>query len=91
MTTLLIKDLSVAEALDTRAMSAVRGGTYKGMPAHMLPYFGGVTKNEFSFDASQLIGQTQNIVNNNGNNVAFAHDITSTIKPTQTADNKISF
>jgi hypothetical protein len=91
MTTLLIKDLSVAEALDTRAMSAVRGGTYKGMPAHMLPYFGGVTKNEFSFDASQLIGQTQNVVNNNGNNVAFSHDISSTVKPTQTADNKISF
>ena len=90
MTTLLIKDLAVAEALDTRAMSAVRGGTYKGMPGYMTPYFG-VEKNSFSFDASQLIGQTQNIVNNNGNNVAFAHDITSTVKPTQTANNNISF
>jgi len=91
MTILHIADLSVTEALDTSAMQSVRGGTYQGMPAHMLPYFGGVTKNEFSFDASQLIGQTQDIVNNNGNNVAFAHGITSTVNPTQSANNKISF
>ena len=91
MTTLHITDLSVAEALDTRAMSAVRGGTYKGMPAHMLPYFGGVSKNEFSFNAEQVIGQSQDIVNNNGNNVAFANGITSTVNPTQSANNKISF
>ena len=88
MTALQIKDLSVTEALDTRAMSAVRGGTYKGGQSYMQPYF---DKSSFSFNAEQVIGQTQNIVNNNGNNVAFSHDITSTIKPTQTADNSIRF
>ncbi len=91
MTTLQIKDLSVTEALDARAMRAVRGGNGKeNVPAHMLPYFG-ESKYDFKFDVSQLIGQTQNVVNNNGNNVAFSYDIHSTIKPTQTANNNISF
>lgn len=90
MKSLTIKDLSRTEELDRAAMAAVQGGTYKGMPAYWLPAYG-ITKNSFSFDAAQAIGQEQNVLNNNGNNVAFAHDIHSTVKPTQSANNNISF
>ena len=92
MTTLLIKDLARTEELDRASMSSVHGGTgmAKDLSAYWLPSYS-VSKSEFSFDASQLIGQTQNVVNNNGNNVAFAHGISSTVNPTQTADNHIHF
>lgn len=99
MTTLIIKDLSVATDLDRSAMASVRGGTYKGykgMPSYCLPdcwtppsY--GANPSSFSFDASQSIGQSQNVMNNNGNNAAFVHGITSTVNPTQTAHNNINF
>ena len=101
MTTLMIKDLPIASDLDRTAMASVRGGYYKGLPASCLPSYCapdwgmptsyGAPKSEFSFDASQMIGQSQNVVNNNGNNVAFAHGITSTVNPTQSANNNINF
>jgi len=101
MTTLMIKDLALASDLDRAAMAAVRGGYYKGAPAHCLPSWCapggsvpvvyGAPESKFSFDASQMIGQTQNVMNNNGNNVAFSHGITSTVNPTQSANNNISF
>ncbi|SAL31348.1 hypothetical protein [Caballeronia humi] len=80
MNSLMIKDLAVTEELDSRAMSAVRGGTF---------YFPGysVSKTDFTFNTQQLIGQTQNVVNENGNNVAFATDIDSKVKPIQKANN----
>jgi hypothetical protein len=92
MTTLLINDLARTEELDRASMACVHGGTGmpKDMSAYWLPSYS-VSKSEFSFDASQLIGQTQNVVNNNGNNVAFASGITSTVNPTQSADNHIHF
>ena len=80
MNSLMIKDLAVTEELDSRAMSAVRGGTF---------YFPGysVSKTDFTFNTQQLIGQTQNVINENGNNVAFATDIDSKVKPVQKANN----
>ncbi|QOT74890.1 hypothetical protein [Cupriavidus basilensis] len=84
MTTILaIKDLSVTEELDTRAMRAVRGGFVPFMPAFSL------TKIDSTFNAQQLIGQTQNVVNMNGNNTAFADDIKSHVTSTQNASNNI--
>jgi hypothetical protein len=82
MKSLTIKDLSVTEELDSRAMSAVRGGNLPGWPGV------NVSSYEASFDATQLISQTQNTLNNNGNNVAFASGIHSTVDPKQTATNK---
>lgn len=90
MNTLTIKDLPATAELDRSAMSAVRGGMMKGFYPYWMPYHA-VTKNSFSVEASQLIGQTQNVVNTNGNNVAFASDIHSVVKPNQTATNNISF
>jgi hypothetical protein len=82
MKSLTIKDLSITEELDSRAMSAVRGGNLPGWPGV------NVSSYEASFDATQLISQTQNTLNNNGNNVAFASGIHSTVDPKQTATNK---
>jgi hypothetical protein len=82
MKSLTIKDLSITEELDSRAMSAVRGGNLPGWPGI------NVSSYEASFDATQLITQSQNTLNNNGNNVAFASGIHSTVDPKQTATNK---
>ncbi|WP_420473465.1 hypothetical protein [Noviherbaspirillum sp. ST9] len=100
MSTLMIKDLAIASDLDRAAMSSVRGGYYKGAPScwtpsYCAPSWGMPTsyapEQKFSFDASQMIGQSQNVQNNNGNNVAFASGITSTVNPTQSANNNINF
>lgn len=89
MTTLTINDLSITADLDRKAMAAVRGGMYKGA-SYGLPTFGS-SKHDFEFSATQLTSQTQNNVNENGNNVAFATDIRSTFKPSQSSTNSISF
>jgi hypothetical protein len=98
MSTLMIKDLSVTTELDHSAMAAVRGGYNKELLGSMtlsslgekMPNYTTPT-NTYSFDATQLIGQAQNVTNNNGNNVAFANCIDSTVNPTQTGKNNISF
>jgi hypothetical protein len=89
MTSLKIENLDLAKELDGRAMSAVRGGTLGYFP--LLPYSPVHVTDTTNFSAQQLIGQTNSIVNNNGNNVAFATGITSTVKPSQTATNTINF
>jgi hypothetical protein len=89
MKSLMIEDLGVAKELDGRAMSGVRGGTGSYWP---LPYYSPVhVTDTTNFSAQQLIGQTNNIVNNTGNNVAFASDIHSTVNPSQHATNTINF
>ncbi len=90
MTTLLIKDLSIAADLDGKAMATVRGGCSYCPPKYDVPKLYGKPTN-LTFDATQMIGQSQNVENNNGNNVAYASGITSTVSPTQTADNNINF
>ena len=87
MTTLTIADLSCADQLDHQAMRAVRGGMLRGIA---LPVFG-FSKTDVNFAASQELGQSQNTLVNNGNNVAFASGITSTVEPHQTGTNTINF
>ena len=90
MKSLMIKDLDVAKELDGRAMSAVRGGHVGLYP--LLPYYSPVNvSNTTNFSASQLIGQTNDIVNNTGNDVAFVSNIHSTVNPSQKASNTINF
>ena len=60
-------------------MSAVRGGTF------YFPSF--LSSTDFAFSAQQMIGQTQNVSNANGNNAAFVTGIDSKVKPVQTAQN----
>jgi hypothetical protein len=88
MTTLIIKDLANTEELDAAALSAVTGGTAMHMPTGWMPMFGGPTN--VDINASQALGQTQNVLNNNGNNVAFANCISSTVNPSQCGSNNIT-
>jgi hypothetical protein len=81
MKSLMIKDLAATAELDGSAMSAVRGGNAFFFPGYNFSQFG------LSVSAQQLIGQTQNVFNDNGNNVAFADDIGSNVKPVQKASN----
>ncbi|SAK65951.1 hypothetical protein AWB79_03278 [Caballeronia hypogeia] len=80
MKTLTIKDLPVTEQLDSRAMSAVRGGYSIYFPSYQSSF-------DFSATVQQLANQSQNTNVVNGNNVAFAHDITANTHPVQDAKN----
>jgi hypothetical protein len=82
MKTLMIKDLSATEELDSRAMSAVRGGN---LPSFWPGYFGPMSS--FSFNPQQFISQSQNTLNSSGNNVAFADHNSTVVKPVQNAQN----
>ncbi|WP_244817170.1 hypothetical protein [Caballeronia sp. Lep1P3] len=81
MKTLTIKDLSLTEELDRRAMSAVRGGMNTFLPSFDF------SKTSLSFNTQQMAQQEQNTYNQNGMNVAFAGDIDSYVDPKQTARN----
>ena len=89
MTSLKIENLDLAKDLDSRAKSGVRGGTLGYYP--LLPFSPVHISDTTNFSAQQLIGQTNNIVSNNGNNVAFASGLSTKINPTQTATNTINF
>jgi hypothetical protein len=90
MKSLMIEDLGVAKELDGRAMSAVRGGTLGYLLP--LPYYSPVNVSDTTnFSAQQLIGQSNNIVNNTGNDAAFVSGIHSTVNPSQSAKNTINF
>ncbi|PMS32815.1 hypothetical protein C0Z20_25660 [Trinickia symbiotica] len=85
----MIEDLGAAKELDARAMSAVRGGTLGYLP---LPYYSPVhVTDTTNFSAQQLISQSNSIVNNTGNDVAFSSGIHSTVNPSQSAKNTINF
>ena len=86
MKSLTINDLSRTHELDRKAMSDVPGGMFQ----YYAPAFD-ASKHDFSVTAEQLNSQTQSIENNNGVNAAFVDNIHSTIKPTQTASNSLSF
>ncbi|RKE37750.1 hypothetical protein B0G76_4027 [Paraburkholderia sp. BL23I1N1] len=89
MNTLMIKDLSITEQLDSKAMSAVRGGY--GYPSTSYFNFSPVVapNNSKNVDATQLISNEMNIQSANGNNVAFAAGLTSSINPCVTSSNNI--
>lgn len=89
MKTLIINDLSLTQELDASAMRSVRGGTYKGGSYFPLDF--NSSKHDFSFSAEQLTSQKQDNLNLTGNNVAFAADIHSTFKPSQSSTTSISF
>jgi hypothetical protein len=91
MSTLTLKDLPRNETLDGKALAAVQGGMKKGSSpyaSYWLEQYDG-SKHDGSLTASQSIAQNQEVFNANGNNVAFAGGIHSTVKPTQTASNNI--
>jgi hypothetical protein len=88
MNTLMIKDLSITEQLDSKAMSAVRGGFgpstsyYNFSPVY-------APNNSKTLNTTQLISNELNVQNANANNVAFAAGLTSTIDPALNSSNNI--
>lgn len=92
MSKLMIADLSVAQELDRREMSAVRGGNL-GVGGLWPVYYPSpsVKMTTTNFSAEQLIGQTNSIVSNVGNDVAFASGISASVNPSQTAHNTINY
>ncbi|HZZ01797.1 hypothetical protein [Paraburkholderia sp.] len=90
MNTLMIKDLPITAQLDSKAMSAVRGGF--GYPSSSYFNFTPVyaPNNSKTVDATQLISTTMNIQNANGNNTAFVAGVTTTIDPHVSSSNNIN-
>jgi hypothetical protein len=88
MNTLMIKDLSITEQLDSKAMSAVRGGFgpttsyYNFSPVY-------APNNSKTLNTTQLISNELNVQNANANNVAFAAGLSSTIDPMLNSSNNI--
>ena len=90
MSSLMIRDLSGTRELDRRAMSAVAGGTGYYPPSsyfNLSPVF--APNNSKKVDATQLINTELNLQNANGNNVAFATGISSTVNPYISTSNNI--
>lgn len=83
MKTVKIEDLNVAEELNRKAMTAVRGGTlYSPFPNL------DITKTGAMGSVQQLISQAQTTNSNIGNDLAFlSGTITATILPIQSASN----
>ena len=94
MNTLMIKDLSITEQLDSKAMRAVRGGLGFGFGypstsyTNISPVF--APNNSKQVSATQLISNEMNIQNANGNNAAFVAGVTTTIDPHVTSSNNIN-
>ncbi|MFL9961930.1 hypothetical protein PQR02_12680 [Paraburkholderia sediminicola] len=89
MKTLMIKDLSITEELDSKAMSAVRGGSGPSTSYYSFaPVF--APNNSTKVNATQLISNELSQQNANGNNVALAAGITSTLDPWTVSSNNIN-
>lgn len=90
MKTLIIKDLAGSADLDGKTMGAIHGGKHAATPDYWGSLFE-LNKTNVTFDAAQMLGQSQNTQVNNGNNVAFSSGITANVQPTQSGKNIINF
>lgn len=89
MNTLMIKDLSNTEQLDSKAMNAVRGGNGYYCPTPSFLSYAPVysptcIRNTYT---TQSINTEMNIQSANGNNSAFNYGTTTYIEPTVYSSN----
>ena len=93
MNTLMIKDLSITEELDSKAMSAVRGGTGYGYGYPSSSFFNFTPvyapNNSKTVNATQLINTSMYLENANGNNAALVSGITTNMNPHVESSNNI--
>ena len=82
---LTLKDLAASRELDREAMTELRGGWYLGLPLYQYD------SRKIDFDAVQNLAQVQDVVVNNGNNVAFSAGITANVQTQQNGQNVINF
>src|SRR5262249_10172172 len=87
MKSLTIKDLAMAEQLDSKAMQAVRGGyiAFTYYPDLSLKF-----DNSKTVNAQQLVNQSQDVSNISNNGNAFAKKFDTTITPTMTGTNNVN-
>ncbi|HEX3379253.1 MAG TPA: hypothetical protein VHU21_05555 [Paraburkholderia sp.] len=85
MKTLMIKDLSVTEQLDSKAMQAVRGGFGPSQYYSFAPVYAPTSVKNTT--TTQAIATELNFQNANGNDVALAGDIKSNLNPVIFASN----
>ncbi|WP_233852482.1 hypothetical protein [Paraburkholderia sp. HD33-4] len=89
MNTLMIKDLSNTEQLDSKAMSAVRGGNsyYSPFPSYVsyAPVYAPTSIKNVT--TTQMINTQMDIQSANGNNSALVYGTTTYIEPTVYSSN----
>ena len=89
MNTLMIKDLSNTEQLDSKAMSAVRGGNgyCYPMPSFLnyAPVYAATSVRNVT--TTQMINTQMNIQSANGNNSALVYGTTTNIEPSINSQN----
>jgi hypothetical protein len=87
MKNLIIKDLTVTSELDHHAMTAIRGGHGMTQTSWYPP-----TSPTFSssLDATQNLGQLQNVVNATANGSAFIEGVTANNNTSQFGQNNIA-
>ena len=85
MSALMIKDLSVNEALGSKAMKAVRGGFAPYLPGFKLDI-----DNSKSVSAQQLVSQGVTINNMSDNNNAFAAHLPTTLTTNVHGNNNVT-
>ncbi|OLL28173.1 hypothetical protein BTH42_29000 [Burkholderia sp. SRS-W-2-2016] len=92
MNTLMIKDLSNTEQLDSKAMSAVRGGNAYCYPMPSFSYTYApvcAPNNSKTLTATQMINTAMNIQSANGNDSALTYGTTTNINPAIYSSNNI--
>ncbi|WP_233804804.1 hypothetical protein [Paraburkholderia sp. HP33-1] len=89
MNTLMIKDLSNTEQLDSKAMSAVRGGNgyYPFLPSYFSSSYVYSPTSIKNVSTTQMINTEMDIQSANGNNSAFVGGTTTKIEPHVTSNN----
>jgi hypothetical protein len=88
MSALMIKDLSVTEQLDTKAMQAVRGGYGYGFPYFPSNVFD--INNSKTVNGQQLVNNAAQISNVSGNGNAFATNLPTVLNTVQNGQNNIT-
>jgi hypothetical protein len=87
MQALSIKDLSVTEQLDSKAMKAVRGG-FVAFPIIGFPSIS--TNNSKTVNVQQLLTQQMDANNDANNGNALASGLTNTFKPSINGSNNVT-
>ncbi|WP_118183425.1 hypothetical protein [Paraburkholderia phosphatilytica] len=87
MSALMIKDLSVTEQLDSKAMQAVRGGYGYGFPIFPSNTFS--INNSKTVNAEQLVNNALTVNNVSDNNDAFNEGLPTSIKSNVNGTNNV--
>ena len=89
MKTLTITDLARTEQLDSKAMTAVRGGWSMYSPSYHLGNVSYAPRSDSSINATQNLGQFQEVMTATANGSAFVEGVHVSSNVAQNGENKI--